>query len=122
MWLVDKMTSSDSGTSETETPAQSSPKNTHGNKLDDKPAERYSLRDRTTGEVKKHGETTRGEGKYGAGNQKRYSKKELKEKNLDYNKENSGTKKDMHKEQHEKILEHKKNNNGQRPELNKSDY
>jgi len=97
-------------------------KKSHGNKLDDKPAERYSLRDRNTGEVKKHGETTRGEDKYGAGNQKRYSKKELREKNLDYVKENSGTKKEMHKEQHEKILEHKRNNNGKRPELNKSDY
>nr|WP_068892978.1 DUF6443 domain-containing protein [Pedobacter panaciterrae] len=105
-----------------ESESQTKNEKTHGNKLDDKPAERYSLKDRTTGEVKKHGETTRGEDKYGAGNQKRYSKKELKEKNLDYNKENSGTKKDMHKEQHEKILEHKKNNNGKRPELNKSDY
>ena len=96
--------------------------NTHGNTLDDKPAERYTLKDRQTGEVKKHGETSRGEDKYGAGNQKRYSKKYLKENDVDYVKENSGTKKDMHKEQHEKILEHKKNNNGKRPDLNKSDY
>jgi hypothetical protein len=39
---------------------------THGNKLDDKPAEAYTLRDRDTGEVKKFGETTRGEDRYGA--------------------------------------------------------
>jgi RHS repeat-associated protein len=94
----------------------------HGNKLDDKPAERYSLRDKNTTEVKKHGETTRGEDKNGQGNQKRYSQKELDEKNVDYKKENSGTKKDMHQEQHKEILEHKKNNNGQRPDFNKNDY
>ena len=94
----------------------------HGNKLDDKPAEGYSLRDKKTGEVKKYGETTRGEDKFGEGKQKRYSKKELERKEVDYNKETSGTKKGMHKWQNEKIIEHKKANEGKRPDLNKSDY
>jgi RHS repeat-associated protein len=114
--------SNNSTTKEPEAAPQSTPDKTHGNKLDDKPAERYTLRDKNTGEVLKHGETTRGEDKNGAGNQQRYSKKDLKEKNADYNKENSGTKKEMHKEQHEEILKHKENNNGQRPALNKSNY
>jgi RHS repeat-associated protein len=95
---------------------------THGNKLDDKPAEGYTLRDKKTGDVKKYGETTRGDDRYGAGNQKRYTKKELKEKDVYYQKETIGTKKEMHKWQHEKIKEHKSNNNGSRPSLNKSDY
>ncbi|MBT9484959.1 MAG: hypothetical protein IV095_10625 [Sediminibacterium sp.] len=95
---------------------------THGNKLDDKPAEGYTLRDKKSGEVKKYGETTRGEDKYGKGGQKRYTKKELKERDVYYQKESSGTKKEMHKWQNEKIKEHKTNNNGKRPRLNKSDY
>jgi hypothetical protein len=95
---------------------------THGNTLNDKPAEGYTLRDRKTGGVKKYGETTRGEDKHGTGNQKRYSKKKLKEMDAYYQKEKSGTKKDMHQWQHEKIQEHKENNNGQRPDLNKNDY
>jgi len=95
---------------------------THGNKLDDKSAEGYTLKDKNTGKVKKYGETTRGEDRYGTGNQKRYSKKDLNKNNVEYQKEQSGTKKDMHKWQHDKIIEHKEQNNGQRPELNKSDY
>jgi hypothetical protein len=95
---------------------------THGNKLDDKPAEGYSLRDRNTKETKKYGETTRGEDKYGTGNQKRYTKKYLKENNVDYVRETSGTKKNMHIWQHEKIKDHKSHNEGERPRLNKSDY
>ena len=95
---------------------------THGNKLDDKPAEGYTLRDKDTKKVKKYGETTRGEDRFGDGKQKRYTKKELKEKNVEYNKETSGTKKNMHKWQNEKIIEHKGNNGGERPDLNKSDY
>ena len=94
----------------------------HGNKLDDKPAEGYTLRDKRTREVKKYGETTRGEDKFGEGKQKRYSKKELDEKGVDYKKETDGTKKQMHKWQNEKIKDHKENNNGKRPDLNKSDY
>lgn len=97
-------------------------KPTHGNKLDDKPAEGYSLRDKPTGKVQKYGETTRGEDKFGQGKQRRYTKKELNEKNLEYNKETSGTKKKMHKWQTKKIREFKVNNNGKRPPLNKSDY
>jgi hypothetical protein len=98
------------------------PKKTHGNKLDDKPAEGYTLEDRDDGTVKKYGETTRGEDAFGEGEQKRYSKKELKEKNVDYVKQESGTKKEMHRWQHEKIVEHKEKNGGKRPDLNKSDY
>jgi hypothetical protein len=94
---------------------------THGNKLDDKPAEGYSLQDRDTGAVQKYGETTRGEDKFGEGNQKRYSKDYLKKNNVDYVKEASGTKKDMHQWQHDKIVEHKEQT-GSRPPLNKSDY
>jgi hypothetical protein len=41
---------------------------------------------------------------------------------VDYVKETSGTKKEMHKWQHDKILEHKESNSGNRPALNKSDY
>jgi hypothetical protein len=94
----------------------------HGNTLNDKPSEGYSLRDRKTGTVRKFGETTRGEDKYGVGKQKGYSKKKLKDMDVFYQKEKSGTKKDMHKWQHEKIKEHKDNNGGQRPDLNKNDY
>jgi len=46
----------------------------------------------------------------------------LKENNVDYQKEVSSTKKEMHKWQHDKILEHKDKNYGKRPTLNKSDY
>ncbi|TAD86854.1 MAG: hypothetical protein EAY75_06925, partial [Bacteroidetes bacterium] len=94
----------------------------HGNKLGDKPAEGYTLRDIDTDEVKKYGETTRGEGKFGKGKQKRYTKKYLKENNVYYQKEVDGTKKGMHSWQHQQILKHKKANGGERPGLNKSDY
>jgi len=94
----------------------------HGNKLDDNPAEGYTLKDKKTGDTKKYGETTRGEDKFGQGNQKRYSKKELNEKGVEYKKEVSGTKKEMHQWQNKKIVEHKNQNNGKRPDLNKSDY
>jgi hypothetical protein len=120
--IYDAIFGGHSNNTQQEPPPQSTSEKTHGNKLDDKPAERYSLKDKNTGQVLKHGETTRGEDKNGAGNQQRYSKKELKEKNADYNKENSGTKKEMHKEQHDEILKHKNNNDGKRPPLNKSDY
>ena len=62
----------------------------------------------------KYGETTRGT--------KRYTKKFLKENNLEMNFEAKGSKRDMHGWQHDKILEHKANNGGGRPKLNKSDY
>lgn len=87
---------------------------THGNKLDNKPAEGYPLRDRATGEVRKFGETTRGL-KHGAGKQKRYSKKYLKKNNLYYQKEIEGTKKEMHSWQHQEILKHKAANGGPDP-------
>ncbi|MDZ4814764.1 MAG: hypothetical protein SGI71_00690 [Verrucomicrobiota bacterium] len=72
--------------------------------------------------MKKFGETTRGEDKFGSGKQKRYSKKYLKDNNLEYVKETSGTKKEMHKWQTEKIRDHKSNHGGNRPAFNKSDY
>ncbi|OZG70208.1 hypothetical protein BTA51_27470 [Hahella sp. CCB-MM4] len=72
--------------------------------------------------ISKYGETTRGEDRFGDNKQKRYSKKFLKENNVDYVKQESGTKKEMHKWQHEKILEYKAENGGKRPRLNKSDY
>ncbi len=97
-------------------------KKEHGNKLNDKPAEGYTLRDKKTGEVKKYGETTRGEDRYGKGQQKRYSKNELEKKGVEYRKEERGTKKEMHQWQHNKINEHKGNNDGKRPDLNKNDY
>ncbi|WP_202946810.1 hypothetical protein, partial [Rhodanobacter spathiphylli] len=87
--------------------------------LDDKPAEGYSLRDSETGEVQKYGETTRGERRFGT--QKRYSKKYMKENKVDYQKEATGTKKEMHEWQHQKIREYKKVN-GRRPPKNKNDY
>jgi len=94
----------------------------HKNILNDTPAEGYTLKDKKNGEIKKYGETTRGEDEFGGGKQKRYSKKYLKDNNLRYEKEVSGTKKDMHKWQHEKILDYKAKNGGKRPLLNKSDY
>lgn len=103
-------------------PAPTPEAKTHGNTLNDNPAEGYTLRDRDSTEVKKYGETTRGDDKFGSGKQKRYTKKYLKENNLYYKKEVSGTKKEMHQWQTQKIKEHKAQNNGKRPDLNKSDY
>lgn len=94
----------------------------HGNKLNNKPAEGYTLRDKQSGDVKKYGETTRGEDKFGAGKQRRYSKKYLKKNNVYYKKEASGTKKEMHAWQHKNIIDYKNANGGTRPGLNKSDY
>jgi hypothetical protein len=94
----------------------------HGNRKGKQRAEGYTLRDRKTGEIKKYGETTRGERKFGLGKQRRYTKKYLDDNNVDYVKETQGSKRAMHKWQHNKILEHKKNNNGMRPDLNKNDY
>lgn len=65
--------------------------------------------------MKKYGETTRGEDKFGEGNQKRYTKKYLEENNNNYKREVSRTKKEMHKWQHEKIKEHKEQSDGKRP-------
>lgn len=120
--LSEGSTNTASTMTEGEAPSRAQLLKSHGNKLDDKPAERYTLKDRQSGKVVKHGETTRGEDKYGPGKQKRYSKKQLKDMNADYQKENSGTKKGMHKEQHEEILKHKNNNGGERPKYNKNDY
>ena len=74
------------------------------------------LKERDTGDVKKYGETTQGKDKFGAGNQQRYSKKELKQNNVDYVKEASGTKKEMHELQTQKIKQHTKEH-GERPPL-----
>jgi hypothetical protein len=92
----------------------------HNNTKGDQPAEQYALKDRDTGDVKKYGETTQGEDKFGVGNQQRYSKKELKQNNVDYVKEASGTKKEMHELQTQKIKQHTKEH-GERPPLNKTD-
>ena len=71
----------------------------HGNSLDtDKPTVGYSLHDQDTGEILKYGETTRVS--------KRYTQKYLDEHNAYYQKEVSGTKREMHYWQHEKILDY----------------
>lgn len=93
----------------------------HGNTLNEKPAEGYTLRSKKTGEVKKYGETTHGEDKYGEGKQKRYSQSWLDKKGLYYQKETDGTKKDMHQWQHEEIVKHFFIY-GKRPTYNKSNY
>jgi len=93
----------------------------HNNTKGNQPAEQYALKDRDTGDVKKYGETTQGEDKFGKGKQQRYSKKELKANNVDYVKEASGTKKEMHKLQTDKIRQHTQEHD-KRPPLNKTDY
>jgi RHS repeat-associated protein len=87
----------------------------HGNNLKcPRPAEGYSLRDRTLGDVLKYGETTMGE--------KRYTKKFLEDNNASIQFEASGSKTEMHDWQHKKILEYKETHAGERPPLNKSDW
>ena len=66
--------------------------NKHGNTAGDQDAECYNLTCRKTGEVKKIGETTRDEDAFGKDNQRRYTKEELKQKNVRYKKTGSGTK------------------------------
>ncbi|MBI2513923.1 MAG: hypothetical protein HYV96_18285, partial [Opitutae bacterium] len=86
----------------------------HGNSLKTtKPAIGYTLRNRSTGEILKFGETTRG--------LKRYSKKYLKAIDAEMVFERHGSKLDMHTWQHQRILEYK-SKFGKRPPLNKSDY
>ena len=97
-------------------------KSTHGNTLNDNPAECYGLHCRDTGDVKKYGETTHGEDKYGAGKQQRYSDYYLKENNVEYEQIETGTKQDMHQLQHQLIKDYKANNDGKRPDLNLNDY
>ncbi|PID47403.1 MAG: hypothetical protein CR967_04185, partial [Proteobacteria bacterium] len=94
----------------------------HGNTLNDRPAECYSLNCRKTGEVVKYGETTRGESMFGRGNQKRHTRTKLEEMDAKYTKISNGTKKQMHEKQHKLIEEFKKNNDGKRPKYNKNDY
>src|SRR5688572_23180275 len=87
----------------------------HGNSLSTlKPAQGYTLRDRTTGEILKFGETTLGKARYSAAYLERH--------NAQIHWEASGTKRDMHQWQHVKILEYKAAHDGARPKLNKSDY
>ena len=84
----------------------------HGNSLKtDRSADGYTLRDKTTGEILKYDETTRGE--------KRYSKKYLDSKNVEIFWETSGTKAEMHIWQHLKILDYLDVTNSL-PMLNKS--
>ena len=89
----------------------------HGNTLNDTPAECYGLYCRDTGKVKKIGETTHGEAKYGAGNQKRYTKDYLKDNNVRYKKTSTGTKRDMYDKQI-KDLKELKDKNGKYPDMN----
>ena len=87
----------------------------HGNSLlTTKLTQGYTLRDRTTGEVKKYGQTILG--KY------RYTQKYLKDHNLEINFETSGTKAEMRDWEHKNILAYKAAHDGNRPDLNKSDY
>ncbi|TDR25012.1 RHS repeat-associated core domain-containing protein, partial [Hydromonas duriensis] len=87
---------------------------THGNSLDsDKPAIGYTLRDRTTNEVLKYGETTRGA--------MRYTQTYLDNENALFRPEASGTKREMHCWQTKKIREYTATH-GRRPRLNKTDY
>ena len=87
----------------------------HGNSLTTtKPAQGYALRDISTDKVLKYGETTR--------ENRRYSKKYLKDNNAYMDFQAKGSKKEMHDWQHEKILDYKDNHNGARPPLNKSDW
>jgi len=72
----------------------------HGNDLRTlKPAKGYVLENRSTGEILKYGETTRG--------YKRYSEIYLKSINAEMRFMAKGTKREMHFWQHEKILEYK---------------
>ena len=90
-------------------------KKVHGNSLNTTvPAEGYVLLDRTTGVVKKFGETTRGV--------KRYTNKFLEEKNVKMVFLVKGTKREMHYWQHDRIVEYKEAHNQKRPKLNKSDW
>ena len=100
----------------------SKPSKVHGNSLKSgRAAEVYSLRDAKTSKVLKYGETTRGEDRFGVGNQRRYSKSYLKNNDMTYTKEASGPKDIMHKMQTEKIRNHT-DTFGSRPPLNKTDY
>jgi len=86
----------------------------HGNSLKTtKEAIGYTLRDKTTGDILKYGETTLGP--------RRYTSKFLNENNARMKIETSGTKYDMHFWQHNQILEYKRIN-GTRPRLNRSDW
>ncbi|MNL15866.1 hypothetical protein D3C87_1368790 [compost metagenome] len=90
-------------------------KKTHGNSLDSKvPAIGYTLRDRTTGEILKYGETTVGKS--------RYTEKYLDAEHARMVPEATGSKREMHCWQHQKILTYKTAHGGKRPRLNLNDY
>jgi hypothetical protein len=96
-------------------PIRAGPSRLHGNSLaTPRPAQGYTLRSRSTGEVLKYGETTRG--------RSRYTQGYLDANNADMVFEASGTKGQMHQWQYAKILDYKASNGGSRPPLNKSDY
>jgi hypothetical protein len=87
----------------------------HGNNLNTtKPAQGYTLRNRSNGEILKYGETTLGKG--------RYTNKFLDENKANMWFEASGTKRQMHTWNHEQILNYKVTHGGMRPPLNKSDW
>ena len=90
-------------------------KKVHGNSLNTPmPAEGSQLVNKGTEEIMKFGETTRGV--------KRYTKKFLRENNLELVFITRGTKKEMHDWQHCRIIEYKNTHDGIRPKLNKSDW
>jgi hypothetical protein len=90
---------------------------THGNVLNDTPAECYGLYCRDTGELVKIGETTHGEVRYGSGSQRRYTGRQLDEMNAEYKKMVEGTKKEMYKKQIEEIEAYKQKH-GKYPKYN----
>ena len=92
---------------------------THNNDLmTTDPAMGYTLRDRTTGEVLKYGETTLfEEGADGTVTQTRYSQADLKANNAEFFVETQGTKAQMHDWQHQQILDYI-DANGIKPPLN----
>lgn len=91
------------------------PQNYHGNDLrNTKTNYGYTLRNKSTGEVLKYGETINPD--------TRYSTKYLEQNNAYMQIETTGSKLEIHNWQHEQILNYKDMHDGLRPLLNKSDW
>jgi hypothetical protein len=87
----------------------------HGNShATPKPAQGYTILDRSSGDVLKFGETTRGP--------RRHSKRFLEENNARIEFEPPTTKREAYYWQHEQILKYKETHSGNRPPLNKNDW
>jgi RHS repeat-associated protein len=87
----------------------------HANDLrSTKPAIGYTLRDRSTGNILKYGETTQGI--------KRYTQKYMRAIDAEMVFEAEGSKAEMHSWQHDRIMDFKAANGGKRPPFNKNDY